>query len=49
MCEEPGVQVMCVTYSKENRNIGDTVLFGGGFQRVGDRQIMLDPCLASKE
>jgi hypothetical protein len=49
MCEEPGVQVMCVTYSKENRNIGDTVLFGGGFQRVGDRQIMLDPCLASKK
>jgi len=46
MCDEAGVQVMCVTYSKENRNVGDTVLFAGGYNRAGERRIMLDPCLA---
>ena len=49
MCEEPGVQVLCVTYSIEGRAVGDTVLFGGGYSRVGERQIMLDPCLATVE
>ena len=48
MCDEPGVQVLCVTYSKDGREVGDTVLFGGGYSRVGNTQIMLDPCLASK-
>lgn len=49
MCDEAGVQVMCVTYSKENRNVGDTVLFAGGYSRAGERRIMLDPCLADPE
>jgi hypothetical protein len=49
MCDEAEVQVMCVTYSKDGRDVGDTVLFGGGYSRVGERQIMLDPCLASLE
>lgn len=49
MCPESGVQIMCVTYSKDGRNVGDTVLFAGGYNRVGERQIMLDPCLASPE
>lgn len=49
MCEEEGVQVMCVTYSNDDRNVGDTVLFGGGYSRAGERQIMLDPCLAGKD
>jgi hypothetical protein len=49
MCDEPGVQVMCVTYSKDGMNIGDKVLFGGGYSRVDDNKIMLDPCLASHE
>ena len=49
MCAEGGVQIMCVTYSRDGRNVGDTVLFGGGYSRVGERQIMLDPCLASPE
>ena len=47
MCEAGGVQVLCVTYSKDGKEVGDTVLFGGGYSRVGERQIMLDPCLAS--
>jgi hypothetical protein len=48
MCDSPKVQVLCVTYSKDGRDVGDTVLFGGGYARVGENQIMLDPCLASK-
>lgn len=48
MCDEAAVQVMCVTYSREGREIGETVLFAGGYMRVGERQIMLDPCLASQ-
>jgi hypothetical protein len=46
MCEDSQVQVLCVTYSRDGRNVGDTVLFGGGYSRAGDRRIMLDPCLA---
>jgi hypothetical protein len=49
ICDEADVQVLCVTYSKDDRDVGDTVLFGGGYSRVGERQIMLDPCLASLE
>lgn len=47
MCDEKDVQVMCVTYSKEGRHVGDTVLFAGGYARYGARRIMLDPCLAA--
>lgn len=49
MCEAAAVQGMCVTYSKDDREIGETVLFAGGYVRVGERQVMLDPCLASRE
>lgn len=49
MCEESGVQVMCVTYSTDGRHVGDKVLFGGGYSRVGERRILLDPCLASEQ
>jgi len=49
MCKEGGVQVLCVTYSKDGREVGDTVLFGGGYNRVDERRIMLDPCLASRQ
>lgn len=45
MCGPDEVQVMCVTYSKEDREIGQAVLFAGGFSRWGERQVMLDPCL----
>jgi len=47
MCEERGIQVMCVTYSKEGLETGDKVLFGGGYIRFDKRRIVLDPCLAS--
>lgn len=47
MCPAAGVQVMCVTYSNKGRAVGDKVLFAGGYTRVGERQVMLDPCLAA--
>ncbi len=47
MCEEAGVQVMCVTYSREGRSVGEKVQFAGGYARFGPRRILLDPCLAS--
>ena len=44
MCDPEEVQVMCVTY--EQQPASDTpVLFAGGFVRVDDRRVMLDPCL----
>ena len=44
MCPPEGVQVMCVTYQPEEVN-GETILIAGGYNRAGDRQIVLDPCL----
>lgn len=48
MCADDRVQVMCVTYKTNGMKPGDTVRFGGGFSRVGERQAMLDPCLADR-
>jgi len=47
MCPEAGVQVMCVAYSTNDMQPGDVVTFAGGYARVGEKQVMLDPCLAS--
>lgn len=49
MCEPPGVEVMCVTYSTNGLEPGDTVLFAGGYTRIAEKRIVLDPCLASRE
>lgn len=46
MCEAPGVRVLCVTYSTNGMQPGDVVLFGGGYSRVYETRVMLDPCLA---
>lgn len=46
MCAEADVQVMCVTYQDNGMKPGDTVYFGGGYMRLNDNQIQLDPCLA---
>ena len=48
MCEEGGMQVMCVTYQTNGMKAGDEVLFAGGYARVGEKQVMLDPCLAGE-
>jgi hypothetical protein len=49
MCEEGGMQVMCVTYDTNGMEAGDVVLFAGGYARVGEKQVMLDPCLTDAE
>jgi hypothetical protein len=49
MCDEPDIQVMCVTYGVEGREAGQTVVFAGGYSRAGQKKIMLDPCLASED
>lgn len=46
MCDAPGVRVLCVTYSTNDMQPGDVVLFGGGYAPVDENRIMLDPCLA---
>lgn len=47
MCRPSEIQVMCVTYGTGDFRAGDVAVFAGGFSRAGDRQTMLDPCLAS--
>ncbi|WP_244412750.1 hypothetical protein [Ancylobacter novellus] len=49
MCEPADVQVMCVTYSANDLSRGDVVVFGGGYSRLDDHHVVLDPCLASRE
>ena len=43
ICAPEEIQVMCVTY--EPTPVGTPVQFAGGYARVGERQVMLDPCL----
>ncbi len=44
MCPSEGVQVMCITYQAEEVT-GEIVRFAGGYQRAGEKQVVLDPCL----
>ncbi len=46
ICAPDEVQVMCVTYYPFEGDPNDTVLLAGGYTRVGEKRIMLDPCLA---
>ena len=46
MCAAPDVQVMRITYQDNGMKPGDIVYFGGGYIRLNDDQIQLDPCLA---
>ncbi len=49
MCPPDGVQILCVAYQTNGMQIGDAVVFGGGFSRAGPDRIILDPCLAYAE
>lgn len=44
MCKPEDIQIMCVTYAKRDVS-EEIILFAGGYKRVGERKIMLDPCL----
>ena len=49
VCAEPGVRVLCVTYSANDLKLGDKAILRGGYSRQDSRHVMLDPCLASAE
>jgi hypothetical protein len=49
MCDAKTMQVTCVTYDPEGMKAGDTVVFGGGYERVGPKHIVMDPCLANEQ
>ncbi|MBX9841015.1 MAG: hypothetical protein K2Z80_04310 [Xanthobacteraceae bacterium] len=45
MCRE--VRVLCVTYESNDMKAGDRVIMKGGYNRLDDNHVMLDPCLAN--
>lgn len=45
MCRD--VRVLCVTYESNDMKAGDRVVMKGGYNRLDDNHVMLDPCLAS--
>ena len=49
VCSDPGVRVLCVTYSGKELKLGDHVVLRGGYTRQNARHIMLDPCLTAPE
>jgi hypothetical protein len=49
MCDAPGLQVLCVTYETNGMRAGEEVTFAGGYERRGEKRVVMDPCLASRE
>jgi hypothetical protein len=49
VCPDPGVRVLCVTYSAKDLKLGDHVVLRGGYNRQNARHVMLDPCLTAPE
>ena len=49
VCSDPGVRVLCVTYSANDLKLGDSVVLRGGYSRQDRRHVLLDPCLASAQ
>jgi hypothetical protein len=45
MCSD--VRVLCVTYESNGMKAGDRVTLKGGYNRMDDNHVMLDPCLAN--
>jgi hypothetical protein len=45
MCGD--VRVLCVTYESNDMKAGDRVVMKGGYNRLDDSHILLDPCLAN--
>lgn len=48
MCASPDLRVLCVTYESNDMKRGDPVLFRGGYSRIDEDHVALDPCLASR-
>ncbi|MDQ0322652.1 hypothetical protein QO002_004858 [Pararhizobium capsulatum DSM 1112] len=49
VCSEPGIRVMCVTYSDNGMKLGERVVLAGAMNIQDPKHIVLDPCLASRE
>ncbi len=49
ICSDPGIRVMCVTYSDNAMKLGERVLVRGGMRILDETHIVLDPCLASRD
>ena len=47
MCSPPDPQVLCVTYSTGDWEVGDTVALTGNYSQQGPDHVLLDPCLHS--
>jgi hypothetical protein len=49
ICTEPGIRVLCVTYSDNGMQPGDVVTVRGAMDVQDPKHILLDPCLASRD
>lgn len=45
LCSAPEPQVLCVSYSLNDRKVGDEVVVTGGYEPGGPDHVRLDPCL----
>ncbi len=48
VCNEPDAKVLCVTYSTNDLNVGDTVIVTGSYRKMAANFVILDPCLTSR-
>jgi hypothetical protein len=46
LCRSPDIRVLCVTYERNEMNVGDYVQARGAYSRRDENHVMLDPCLA---
>ncbi|KAA3498513.1 MULTISPECIES: hypothetical protein [Agrobacterium tumefaciens complex] len=49
ICSQPGIRVLCVTYSDNDMRLGEVVTVRGGMRIQDDQHVLLDPCLASRD
>ncbi|MFK0273427.1 hypothetical protein ACIQUG_07120 [Ensifer sp. NPDC090286] len=49
ICAEPGIRVLCVTYSDNGMKVGEQATLRGAMRMEDDRHVVLDPCLASRD
>ncbi len=45
VCAKPEPKVVCATYSRDGRKVGDVVVLAGAYYRRGADLVILDPCL----
>jgi hypothetical protein len=48
ICDEPDAKVLCVTYSTNDRKVGDPVIVTGSYRKMAPNFVILDPCLTSR-